>query len=87
VLEPGQERVRVDARDDTVADLARRQVADTAEDVVQRVGCRGARAVRTMLEVGLDLLQRARVDQVPQLLLAEELAQEVASPSYMNVAT
>ena len=49
------------------------------------------------LEVGLDLLERARVDQLAQLLLAEQLSQQVAvereaaarrsafgvSPSYM----
>jgi hypothetical protein len=54
-----------------------------------------------VLQVGLDLLERVRVDEVAQLVLAEQLAQEVAvereaaarrsafgvSPSYMYVAT
>ena len=38
----------------------------------------GARPLGQALEVGLDLLERRGVDQVAQLLLAEQLAQQVA---------
>ena len=82
-------------------DLARRQVADAAQHVGERVARLGAGAVGAVLQVGLDLIQRAGVDQLAQLLLAEQLAQQVAverqrrraalgvgrSPSYMYVAT
>ena len=57
---------------------AARQVADAAQDVAERVARAGARAVRAVLEVGLDLVQRAGVDQLAQLVLAEQLAQQVA---------
>jgi hypothetical protein len=45
---------------------------------VQRVDGVRARALGEPLQVGLDLLQRARVDQLAQLLLAEQLAQQLA---------
>ena len=45
---------------------------------MQRVDAVGAGAVGQALEVGLDLLERVRVDQLAQLLLAEQLAQQVA---------
>ena len=54
------------------------EVAERAQHVVQAVGVRGAGALADPLEVGLDLLERARVDQLAQLLLAEQLAQQVA---------
>src|SRR4029077_8433119 len=38
----------------------------------------GATRLRAVLELRLDLLQRIGVDQVAQLLLAEQLAQQVA---------
>ena len=49
-----------------------------AQDVVQRVGGVRAGAFGAPLQVGLHALQRARVDQLAQLLLAEQLAQQVA---------
>ena len=47
------------------------QVADAAQHVVQRVGVGGLGALAQALKVGLDLVQRCRVDQLAQLLLAE----------------
>ena len=73
-----QPRVERRARRDAHAQLGARQVADAAQHVVERVGGVGARALGQPLQVGLDRLQRARVDQVAQLLLAEQLAQQVA---------
>ena len=58
--------------------LVQRQVADAAQHVVQRVHGVRARALRQPLQVGLDRLQRARVDQLAQLLLPEQLAQQLA---------
>ena len=58
--------------------LVRGEVAHRAQHVVEAVGVRGARALAGPLEVGLDLLERAGVDQLAQLLLAEQLAQQVA---------
>src|SRR6476661_7010088 len=51
--------------------IAAGQVAEPAQDVVKVVGRRGLTAVAKALQVGLDLLQRAGVDQIPQLLLPE----------------
>ena len=48
------------------------------QHVVQRVDGVRARALGQPLQVGLDGLQRARVDQLAQLLLAEQLAQQLA---------
>ena len=45
---------------------------------MQRVGVGRARALAAPLQVVLDLGQRGRVDQVAQLLLAQQLAQQVA---------
>ena len=58
--------------------LVQRQVADAAQHVEQAVAVGGARRLRQALQVGLDALQRARVDQIAQLLLAQQLAQQVA---------
>ena len=66
------------ARAAALLGLVEREVADAAQHVVQRVDAVGARAVREPLQVGLDGLQRARVDQLAQLLLAEQLAQQLA---------
>ena len=60
------------------ARLLEREVADAAQHVVQRVDRVRARALGGALEVGLDLLERVRVDQLAQLLLAEQLAQQLA---------
>ena len=54
------------------------QVAHGAQHVVQRVGVRGLGALAEALQVGLHLVQRGGVDQLAQLLLAEQLAQQVA---------
>jgi hypothetical protein len=54
------------------------QVADRPQHVVEAVCVRGAHWVGQALEVGLDLGQRVGVDQVAQLLLAEQLAEQIA---------
>ena len=77
-LELGEHRVRVNAREHARAHLVGGQVAEPAQHVVQRVAGLGLRALGAVLEVGLDLLERVGVDQVAQLLLAEQLAQQVA---------
>jgi hypothetical protein len=74
-LQPGD---HVGARHGAQPQLVERQVADAPEHVVQRVRRVRARALGDPLQVRLDGLQRARVDQVAQLLLAEQLAQQVA---------
>jgi hypothetical protein len=69
---------RVEAGEDAVGDLDVAQVAEAAQDVGQRVARVRAGAVGAVLEVELDLLERAGVDELAQLLLAEQLAQQLA---------
>ena len=59
-------------------DLVRAQVADAAQQVVQAVGPAGPGPLGEALQVGLDGGQRPGVDEVAQLLLAQQLAQQVA---------
>ena len=54
------------------------EVAEVAEQLLQRVAVAGAARLGAVLELRLDLLQRLGVDQLAQLLLAEQLAQQVA---------
>ncbi len=54
------------------------QVTHRAQHVVEPVRVRGAGAVAEPLQVRLDLVQRRRVDQVAELLLAEQLPEQVA---------
>ena len=49
-----------------------------AQHVVQPVAARGAGQLGAALQVVFDALERSRVDQLAQLLLAEQLAQQVA---------
>ena len=58
--------------------LVHREVADASQHVVQRVDGVRARALGQPLQVGLDRLQRARVDQLAQLFLPQQLAQQLA---------
>ncbi len=60
------------------AGLVGGQVAHGAQHVVQRVGVGGLGPLAQALQVGLHLVQRGGVDQLAQLLLAEQLAQQVA---------
>ncbi len=58
--------------------LLRREVAEVAEDLLEGVAVAGPPRLGAVLELRLDLLQRLGVDQLAQLLLAEQLAQQVA---------
>ena len=93
-----QPRGRLGRRLRALRRLRRREVADAPQHVVQRVGVARPQALGAVLQVVLDLLERAGVDEVAQLLLPEQLAQQVAvegqsatarrsaagvSPSYM----
>jgi hypothetical protein len=49
------------------------EVAEPAQDLLERVAVPGAGRFGSVLERVLDLGQRPRVDQLPQLLLAEQL--------------
>src|SRR5687768_14046342 len=60
------------------AHLVGAEVAEGAQEVVQRVARGGARALGAVLEVVLDRGQRVGVDQLAQLLLAQQRAQQVA---------
>ena len=53
------------------------QVAHPAQHVAERIRARRARARGAALEIVLHLRQRGRVDQLAQLLLAEQLAQKI----------
>ena len=70
-------RVGVDPGQDAVVYLGGGQVADAAQHVGQRVARLGAGAIGAVLQVGLDLLECPGVDELAQLLLAEQLAKQV----------
>ena len=77
-LQLPEQAVGVDPVEDAFADLGSGEVADAAQHVVQTVAAGRARELRAALQVVLHSLQGARVDQLAQLLLAEQLAQQVA---------
>ena len=54
------------------------EVTDRPQHVVQLILPSGLAKLGAELQVFFDLRQRHGIDQVPKLLLAEELAQEVA---------
>ena len=54
------------------------EVADPAQHVVQLVGAAGPAAVGQALQVELDVGEHAGVEQLAQLLGAEQVAQQVA---------
>ena len=54
------------------------QVAEVAQQLLQGVAVAGAARLGAVLQLLLDLVERGWVDQVAQLLLAEQLAQQVA---------
>ena len=58
--------------------LGGRQVAEPAQQVVDAVERRRLPVVGQRLEAQLEVGQRVRVEQLAQLLLAEQLAQQVA---------
>ena len=63
---------------DALGDLRDREVAQAAQHVGELVARRGAHALGAVLEVVGDGLQRVGVDELAQLVLPEQLAQEVA---------
>ena len=65
--------LRLENRAERLVELARPQVAASQEQVVQPV-----RILRLTRQRGLDLVERAGIEQVAQLFLAEQLAEEVA---------
>ena len=78
LLEVAQHALRRHRLEAALLRLVGRQVAHRAQHVVHAVGVGGAGALAGALEVGLHLLERARVDQLAQLLLAEQLPQQLA---------
>ncbi len=59
-------------------DLVAGEIADPAQQIGERVGMRGAQQLRATLQLVLDIFERARVEQIAQLFLAEQVAQHVA---------
>ena len=59
-------------------DLRGGQIADPAQHVVELVGAAGPAPVGQVLQVELDIGQHAGVEQLAQLLGAEQVAQQVA---------
>ena len=68
----------VDAGQHAGGDLVAVEVAEPAQHVVEGVAGGGAGALGAVLEVVLDRGQRVGVDELAQLVLAEQLAQELA---------
>ena len=58
--------------------LVRRQVAEAPQEVVDLVRVVGVPLVDERLEAQLEVRERVGVEQLPQLLLAQQLAQQVA---------
>ncbi len=74
---------QVDRRLDATADgprtgLVRREVAEAAQQVVDLVRVRRVALVGERLEAELEVREGVRVEQLAQLLLAQQLAEEVA---------
>ena len=59
-------------------DLVVREIAERAEEVVQVIGRARAAALAEALQLELDLVERAGVEQLAQLLGPEQLAEQVA---------
>ena len=77
--ELGQVDRRLDpAADGPRAGLVRREVAESPQEVVDLVGVRRVALVGERLEAELEVREGVRVEQLAQLLLAQQLAQEVA---------
>ena len=72
-----EHRVGLEAIENPGLRLSQGEVTERAEDVVERVARGRASVVGEALQVGLDLVERRRVDEVAQLLLPEQLAQQV----------
>ena len=78
-LELGEQRLRRSRLVSTrSAYLARREVADAPQHVGELVARRRPGALGAVLEVVVDGVERVGVDQLAQLLLPEQLAQQVA---------
>ncbi len=77
-LELGEQRSGVDPLEHTLGQLGGGEVAHMTQNVMQTVPARGPRHLRAVLEVVFDPTQGVGVDQLAQLLLAEQLAQQVA---------
>ncbi len=77
-LELRQHRARRVALRDPLLALLRREVAEAPEDLLELVAIDGLRLLDAVLQRVLDVGQRRRIDQLAQLLLAEQLAQQVA---------
>src|SRR5580700_6673521 len=73
----GEQRVGIDLLEHAFAHLRRRQIADAAQYVVQLVATGRGLQRRAALQIVLHALQGAGVDQLAQLLLAEQLTQQV----------
>ena len=74
----GEQPGWVDALEYALGELLGAEVADVAQHVVQAVAVGGAGDLRAVLEVVFDAGERVGVDQLAQLLLPEQLAQQVA---------
>ncbi len=78
LLELGQHAPRVEALEHALAALGVVQVPHRAQDVVELVLAGGLAKLGAELQVVLDLGQGGRVDQIAELLLTQQLAQQVA---------
>ncbi len=77
-LELAQQPIGIHAGEDTVGNLHPTQVPDATQHVVQAIAPGCTRHLRAMLQVVFDARERAGVDQLAQLLLSEQLAQQIA---------
>jgi hypothetical protein len=77
-LELGEHRGRRVALGHPLCALVLGEVADTAQDDLERVAVAGPARIGAVLERVLHFGERRRVDQLAQLLLTEKLAQELS---------
>ena len=77
-LELGQNRLSRDPLHHALGRLGGGQVAHPAQHLMQGVAVGGAGPCGAMLEIVLDRRERVEVDELAQLLLSEQLAQQIA---------
>ena len=77
-LELAEHRLGREALGRALLELVGGQVAEPAQDLLERVAVAGERVRMQELERALDLLQRLGVDQLAELVGAEQLRQQVA---------
>ena len=76
-MQLGEQTLGVDTIEDAFGHLRGAQVANPSQDVVQAIPASRTCHLRAALQIVLDAGQGIGVDQLAQLLLPEQLAQQI----------